>query len=89
MKYLYVKQIVEDFDKWYKIFASHTEAQEKVGLCDLELMRDAFNPNIVTCLFRVQDLEKAIAFVGASEDKEAQKDSVMLEEPVMRFLEEI
>ncbi|MBU1100260.1 MAG: hypothetical protein KKA84_07625 [Bacteroidetes bacterium] len=89
MKYLYVKQIVEDFDRWYKIFASHTEAQEKVGLCDMELMRDAFNPNIVTCIFRVTDIEKARAFTGAPEAKNAQKESGMLEEPVMRFMEVI
>lgn len=89
MIYLYVKQIVEDFDKWYDVFASHSEAQKQVGLSDIQIMRDFVEPNIVTCLFKVDDLEKARAFTNEAETEAAQAEAGLMEKPVIRFLEEI
>ena len=75
MPYLLVKQRVEDYDKWYAVFASHAEAQREAGLTDLQLLRDIADPNVVVCLFKVEDLEKAKAFTESPDVDEAQAES--------------
>ena len=89
MKYLYVKQKVEDFVKWYDIFKSHEKAQKEAGLKDLQLFRDEADPNTVICLFRVEDINKAKAFTRAPEAEEAQEQSGMIEPPEVLYLDKI
>ena len=52
MPYLFVRQKVEDFDRWHDVFRSHGEAQKEAGLKDLQLLRDVSDPDTVVCLFR-------------------------------------
>ncbi|UCE18928.1 MAG: hypothetical protein JSV84_00830 [Gemmatimonadota bacterium] len=62
MPYLFVRQKVEDFERWYDGFKSHDEAHQEAGLKDLQLLRDVSDPNTVVCFFRVEDIEKAKVF---------------------------
>ncbi len=89
MIYLIVKQQVEDFDTWHRVFSSHRIAQQKAGLYDLQLFRDLADPNLVTCIFRVEDLKKAKLFTTNSGARNAQSESNMIGSPEIQFLEKI
>ncbi|MHC4942307.1 MAG: cyclase [Planctomycetota bacterium] len=89
MHYLYVRHKVEDYDKWYAVFKSNEEAQQKAGFKDLHLMRDVDDPDIVVVFFRVEDLEKARAFTQEPEAYEAMKESGVIGEPLGLWLQEI
>ncbi len=89
MNYLFVRQKVEDFDKWYAVFTSHAEAQRQAGLVDLQLLRDVSDPNTIVCFFRVEDLEKARAFTGSPDAEDAQVDSGIIGTPDVLWLGEI
>ncbi|UCC39764.1 MAG: hypothetical protein JSV96_18635 [Candidatus Aminicenantes bacterium] len=89
MLYLLVRHRVADFDKWYSVFKSHAEAQREAGLKDLQLLRDAADPNIIVCLFKVDDVQKARAFTGSREAGDAQRESGIIGEPEILLLDEI
>jgi hypothetical protein len=89
MPYLYVRQRVKDFDTWYSVFQSHTEAAEKAGLTDLQLLRDVSDENVIVCLFRIEDLARARAFTETPEASEAKTDSGIIGEPEVLWLEEL
>jgi hypothetical protein len=89
MPCLFVRQKVKDYDRWYKVFASHAEAQKEAGLRDLQLLRDVDDPNVVVCFFRVDNMKKARSFTEAPEASEAQTDSGMIGEPQVMWLNEI
>ena len=89
MPYLLVRHKVADFDKWHSVFESHAEAQREAGLKDLQLLRDATDPNIVVCLFTVDDLTKAKAFTESQDSAEAQQKSGVIGVPEILLLKEI
>ena len=89
MPYLYVRQKVADFDQWYSVFRSHDGAQQEASLKDLQLLRDVGDPNIVVCFFKVDDVDKARAFIQSGDASEAQKESGMIGEPEVLWLNEI
>lgn len=86
---LIVKQKVRNFDQWFSIFSSHKEAQKKAGLSDPEVYRKHDEPDVVICILKVTDLDKARAFVSAPEARQAQKDSQMLSESEVLFMKSI
>ena len=89
MPYLIIRHKVTDFDKWHSVFKSHDEAQRKAGLKDPQLLRDASNPDIVVCFFRVDDIDKAEAFTETPHSKKALKESGIIGEPEILLLHEI
>jgi len=89
MPYLFVRQRVADFDQWYSVFRSHAEAQKEAGLKDLQLLRDAADPNIIVCFFTVEDIDRARAFTEAPQASEAQKESGVIGDPDIIWLDEI
>jgi len=80
---------VTDFDRWYSVFQSHAEAQREAGLKDLQLFRDAADPNVVVFLFKVDDLDKVRAFTESRESDEAKKESGVIGEPEVLLLNKI
>lgn len=89
MPYLFVRQKVEDFDRWYSVFSSHAEAQREAGLKDLQLLRDVADPDTIVCFFRVDDIDKGKTFTETPQASEAQKVSGVIGEPQILFLDEI
>jgi hypothetical protein len=85
MEYLFCKHRVEDFDKWYAIFSSHKEVQEKAGLFLIHLLRSLSDPNHIVYLFRVEDRAKAEAFINAPEAAEAGNESGIAGTPEIFF----
>lgn len=88
MLYLFVRHKVADFDRWYSVFESHDEAQKEAGLHLLHLLRDTDDRNLVILLFRVDDLEKARAFLEAPSASEAAQNSGVIDVPEFSFLRE-
>ena len=70
---------VADFEKWKHVFDSHTGAHRTAGLQLLTLWRSVDDPDNVFVLFEVESIEKAQAFVNATEGAEAAKASGVLE----------
>jgi len=89
MPYLLVRHRVADFDRWYKVFKSHAEAQREAGFSDFQLLRDAKDPNIIVCLFKVDDMDKARAFTQSGDSQRAQKNSGVIGPPEILLLKEI
>jgi hypothetical protein len=77
---------VQDFDRWYDIFASHAEAQKNAGLHLLYLLREANDPNHLVYLFKVDDPQRARAFTEAPDANEAGKESGVIGTPEIILL---
>jgi len=89
MPYLLVKQKVKNFDNWYAVFKSEAKAQKEAGLHDLILMHDIYDPNIILCLFKADDLERARAYTNSPNYAKSLK---LLEEtnmPEVIFLDKV
>ena len=89
MKFLLVRQEVADFEQWYSVFSSHTEAQRQAGLNNLQLLRDASDPNIIVCLFEVDDIDSARAFTQSPSASEAKVQSGVVGQPEVFWLDEV
>lgn len=89
MNYLIVKHKVADFEKWLAVFKSHEKIQEEAGFYDLQIMRDAFEPNIVTVLFKVKDVNTAKAFTSSQSSSQAAVDAGVIGTPEGFWLQEI
>ena len=64
MTHMLCKHRVHDFERWYRIFASHAETQKKSGFHLLYLLRDTNDLNHIVYLFRVDDVNTAKSFIG-------------------------
>lgn len=87
MIYMLCRNRVRDFATWKGIFDSHAEAHAAAGLDLVGLWRGLENPNNVFFLFKVENLEKARAFVNAPEGAQARKASGVIDGEI-HFLEE-
>jgi quinol monooxygenase YgiN len=67
MTYMLCKHRVHEFERWYKIFASHAEEAKKAGFHLLYLLRDTEDPNHIVYLFRLDDVNAAKAFTETPE----------------------
>jgi len=88
MHYLFCKHRVEDYTKWRAVFESHAEARQEAGLHPLHVLRDVGDPKSVVMFFKVDDLEKARAFIQTPSASEAAKCSGVIGTPEVLFLSE-
>ena len=88
MIYLYVKQKIEDFDRWYQVFKSHKDSQLKAGLKNLKLLKVMDEPNTIICLFEVGNIESARAFTNAPQISDIRNEAGVVGMPEVLFLEE-
>ena len=86
MYYLMCKHRVADYSKWREVFDSHAEAQRESGLHLLHLLHDTDDPNILVLFFKVDDLDKARAFVEAPSAGEGADASGVIGTPEISFL---
>ena len=77
---------VADFERWKRVFESHTEAHRGAGLELLALWRKQDEPNEVFFLFSVESVERARAFVEAPQAADAGEEAGVLEGEI-HFLE--
>jgi len=89
MPYLVVHHKVADFDQWHRVFSADPDALEAAGLVDGRVMRDHRDPNLVTVMFRIESISKAREFTDAPEAHQAAKDSGVIGDPEVLWLEEL
>ena len=84
---LIVKHRVADFAHWKKVFDSMTPLRKQHGWLGHTVLRDAQDPNVVTVVNRVKDLDGAKRYGGSAELKNAMKDAGVQGPPEISFLE--
>jgi hypothetical protein len=73
------RSLVEDFEKWRRVFASHAQAHRDAGLHLKGLWRETGRPNNVFFLFEVADRERAEEFLHKPESAEAGVEAGVIE----------
>jgi len=87
MAYLLVRHRVVDFERWKRVFDSHTAAQREAGLKVQKVLRNVDDPAEVVLFFEVADVRKARAFVTSPTVPDAQEQSGVIGRPETSFLE--
>jgi hypothetical protein len=85
---LIVRHRVADFDAWKKVFDSMHEVRKAHGWTQAIVYRDAQDPNIVTIVNRVKDLDGAKRYGGSKELKEGMAKAGVQGAPEVFFLEQ-
>jgi hypothetical protein len=88
MLYMLCRNRVRDFETWKAVFFSRAEAHHRAGLNLLYLWRSANDPNNVFFLFKVENRERALAFVNDPVGAEAGKTSGVIDGEI-RLLDQI
>jgi hypothetical protein len=70
MFFLLVRNEVEDYAEWKRVFDAQTEANLAAGLILTRLWQDAEDKNTVWFLLEVEDVERAKRYVEAPESAE-------------------
>lgn len=81
-----VKNRVEDYSRWKRVFDSQDPVAKEAGLHLTYLWRDVGDPNIVFFVFRINNLEKAQAFLADPKSTEIGKEAGVIDGEV-HFLE--
>ncbi len=88
MAYTIVRHQVGDYNKWKAVFEGAREIRESYGEQSHQVFRDIDNPNTVTVLNKWNDLNRAKEFFNSDEVKQKMKESGMVAEPTVHFLNE-
>jgi hypothetical protein len=88
MRYLLLRHQVRDYDRWRPMYDAHSIAREAAGLEQLHLFRDAGDPNVVTILYRTEDLDAARMFAESPELLELMKQAGVMDKPEMCVMNE-
>ncbi|MFQ5526830.1 MAG: hypothetical protein ACE5GX_11280 [Thermoanaerobaculia bacterium] len=70
---------VADFDAWWSVFSSHTQAQRDAGLYLEHVWRSDEDPNDIWFVFEIENVERARAFMNAPEAEDAARDTKVLD----------
>ena len=89
MPYLVVKQKITNFERWYAAFKSDAKAQKEAGLQDLVILKDMTDPNLIVCMFKIDNLEKAKAFTCSPNSGEFAELAGVIGKPDILFLEKV
>ena len=81
-----VKNRVENYSRWKRVFDSQDPVAKEAGLHLTDLWRDVDDPNIVFFVFRINNLEKAQAFLADPKSAEIGKEAGVIDGEV-HFLE--
>jgi len=86
MNYLLVRHKVADFAKWKPVYDAHAPARANAGLKEEHLLRNIDNLNEVILLFSAAELDKAKAFAGSADLREAMQKAGVSDKPDVWFL---
>ena len=82
---LIVTHEVEDYEKWKAKFDEHASARNEAQLSDWALLRGRDNPNMVTVIGKVGDIDAAKAFIASEDLKSVMEGAGVKGEPNIRF----
>ncbi len=85
-KWVVITHKVKDFDAWVKMFDNEgTAARAEQGLYDAVMMRGNDDPNMVTLVFDVKDVEKAKKSIMSEEKKKLMASAGVEGTPQIEF----
>jgi quinol monooxygenase YgiN len=85
---LIVRHRVANFDKWKEVFDSFTPVRKEHGWLSAIVYRDATDPNMVTIVNRVKDLDGAKRYGSSNGLREAMQKAGVQGAPEIFFVEE-
>jgi hypothetical protein len=88
MRYLLIRHQVKDYDRWRPFYDAHEAVRKMAGLEQVNVFRDAGDPNLVTILFRARDIELARQFAESPELLAVMKQAGLMDKPEMCVLNE-
>jgi hypothetical protein len=89
MAYLIVKHRVEDYKRWKPLFDEHLPVRKANGVRCEQLFRTSDDPNDITLLFEVADLNKAREFTRSEDLRTIMRKAGVIGLPSFSFLEEV
>lgn len=85
-KWVVITHKVKDFDAWLKVFDGEgTVARAEQGLYDAVMAKSIDDPNMVTLVFDVKDVEKAKKSIMSEEKKKLMTNAGVEGEPKIEF----
>jgi len=88
MAQMIVRQKVEDFKKWKKVFDSVYALRKAGGEKSFKIFRNTEEPNEITILFEWNNIQDAVKYSQSPLFKEAEKKAGVLSEPFLYLPEE-
>lgn len=88
MAHLLVRNTAEDHAKWKAAFETHGAMRKTAGSKGGRLFHSADDPNDIFVLMEWDDVDKARAFAGSDQLREAMKEAGVVGRPEVHFLEE-
>jgi len=84
--FIIVRSDVRDYSDWLHLYTAHLPVRAAAGLVDKHVLQDIDDPNKVTILFEVSDLDRAKEFTESAELKETMREHGVLGKPDIYFL---
>ncbi len=89
MSTIIIRHRVSDFDTWRPIYEDHGSVRRQYQLTDVSLHRDDEDPNMVTAIFKTDDLERAREFLATPDLKETMGRAGVTSEPEIWFTNDV
>jgi quinol monooxygenase YgiN len=86
---LIVRHRVANFEKWKEVFDSFVPARREHGWISASVYRDATDPNLVTIVNRVKDLDGAKRYGASDGLRAAMQKAGVQGPPEIFFVEEV
>ncbi len=89
MAYLIVHHTVQDYGKWKPVYDEDQVNRKASGIKCEQLFRSTDDPNDVTILFEVSDINRVRQFIQSDELRKTMQRGGVIGMPEFHFLEEV
>jgi quinol monooxygenase YgiN len=89
MATMIVTHRISSFDGWKAAFDAHEGARREAGFTSATVLRDQVDPNVVTVVLSTPSLERAKAFAGSPDLRDAMQKAGIQGAPDIRFLDDV
>lgn len=86
MPILAAQLTIGDYTKWRSVFDSHKSLRDKAGLTNVQVFRNADNPNSVLVWSETQDTAKAREGVSGPEIQKAMQEAGVVGPPKIHVI---
>ncbi len=88
LPYVEIEIKIKDFDTWLKGYDGEGKAvRETEGTLDMALAKDLSDPNKLTVVFAIKDMDKFKAAMASESKKKIMTDAGVIGQPVMTFFQ--
>ena len=89
MPFIAVRHKVEDYKKWYPVYAEHGKVRKASGSKGARLFRNNDNPNETLLIMEWDSFDNAKKFAQSPELRETMERAGVVEMPDVYFLDEV